>query len=74
MTVFDQAGFDARLDRGVEGARVLAGACRVVVVVDVLSFATAVEVAVGPRGCRGPPTRPEDHRAAGPSPDPPQLR
>ena len=47
MTVFDQAGFDARLDWGVEGARVLADACRVVVVVDVLSFTTAIEVAVG---------------------------
>jgi 2-phosphosulfolactate phosphatase len=31
----------------VEGARVLAAACRVVVVVDVLSFTTAIEVAVG---------------------------
>jgi 2-phosphosulfolactate phosphatase len=47
VTVFDQAGFDARLEWGVEGARVLAGACRVVVVVDVLSFTTAIEVAVG---------------------------
>jgi hypothetical protein len=28
VTVFDQAGFDARLEWGVEGARVLAGAER----------------------------------------------
>jgi 2-phosphosulfolactate phosphatase len=47
VSVFDQAGFDARLEWGVEGARVLAGACQVVVVVDVLSFTTATEVAVG---------------------------
>jgi phosphosulfolactate phosphohydrolase-like enzyme len=47
VTVFDQAGFDARLEWGVEGARVLAGVCQVVVVVDVLSFTTAIEVAVG---------------------------
>jgi 2-phosphosulfolactate phosphatase len=47
VTVFEQTGFDARLEWGVEGARVLAGACRVVVVVDVLSFTTAIEVAVG---------------------------
>jgi hypothetical protein len=47
VTVFEQTGFDARLEWGLEGARVLAGACRVVVVVDVLSFTTAIEVAVG---------------------------
>jgi 2-phosphosulfolactate phosphatase len=47
VTVFDQAGFDARLEWGIAGARVLAGACRVIVVVDVLSFTTAIEVAVG---------------------------
>ena len=47
VTVFDQAGFDARLEWGIAGARVLAGACRVIVVVDVLSFTTAIEVAAG---------------------------
>src|SRR6266508_2839489 len=47
VTVFEQTGFDPRLEWGVEGARVLAAACRVVVVVDVLSFTTAIEVAVG---------------------------
>jgi 2-phosphosulfolactate phosphatase len=47
VTVFDQAGYDARLEWGIEGARVLTDACRVVVVVDVLSFTTALEVAVG---------------------------
>jgi hypothetical protein len=44
---FDQSGFDARFDWGVEGVRHLVGACPVLVVVDVLSFSTAVDVAVG---------------------------
>jgi 2-phosphosulfolactate phosphatase len=67
VAVFDQAGFDARLEWGVEGARELAGACRVVVVVDVLSFTTAIEVAVG-RGAVVFPfdwPDPEDRSAAG---------
>jgi 2-phosphosulfolactate phosphatase len=50
VTVFDQAGFDARPEWGGAGARVLAGACRVVVVVDVLSFTTAIEVAAALAG------------------------
>jgi 2-phosphosulfolactate phosphatase len=33
VTVFDQRGFDVRLEWGVEGARVLAAVCLVVVVV-----------------------------------------
>jgi hypothetical protein len=64
VTVFDQAGFDARLEWGRAGARVLAGVCRVIVVVDVLSFTTAIEVAVG-RGAVVFPRR---------WPDPGQLR
>jgi len=63
VTVFEQTGFDARLEWGVEGARVLAGACRVVVVVDVLSFTTAIEVAVG-RGAAVFPHRWPDPGAA----------
>jgi 2-phosphosulfolactate phosphatase len=63
MTAFDQSGFDARLEWGVEGARVLAGVCRVIVVVDVLSFTTAVEVAVG-RGALVFPYRWPDQGAA----------
>jgi 2-phosphosulfolactate phosphatase len=46
VSEFEQAGFDARLEWGVEGAFLLARACPVVVVVDVLRFTTAVEVAV----------------------------
>jgi 2-phosphosulfolactate phosphatase len=46
VTELEQAGFDPRLEWGVEGAVVLAGSCPVLVVVDVLRFTTAVEVAV----------------------------
>jgi 2-phosphosulfolactate phosphatase len=42
--VFDQAGFDVRFEWGIEGLIVARGA-DVVIVVDVLSFSTAVEVA-----------------------------
>jgi len=63
VTVFDQTGFDARLEWGVEGARVLADACRVIVVIDVLSFTTAIEVAVG-RGAVVFPHRWPDPEAA----------
>jgi 2-phosphosulfolactate phosphatase len=44
---FDQSGFDVRCEWGEEGMRQLARCCPVVTVVDVLSFTTAVEVAVG---------------------------
>ena len=47
MTELEQAGFDARLEWGVQGAVMLAKVCPVVAVVDVLRFTTAVEVAVG---------------------------
>ena len=51
MTPEDQPGFDPRLSWAAEGAVVLAQVCPVLVVVDVLRFTTAVEVAVG-RGAR----------------------
>jgi 2-phosphosulfolactate phosphatase len=44
--VYDQSGYDARFDWGPDGARELGRAARVVIVVDVMSFSTAVEVAV----------------------------
>ena len=46
MTEQEQPGFDPRLDWAAEGATLLARACPVLVVVDVLRFTTAVEVAV----------------------------
>ena len=51
MTPEDQPGFDPRLSWAAEGAVVLAQVCPVLVVVDVLRFTTAVEVAVA-RGAR----------------------
>jgi 2-phosphosulfolactate phosphatase len=44
--VYDQAGFEVRFEWGLAGARVLAAVSQVLVVVDVLSFSTAVEVAL----------------------------
>ncbi|HET8658264.1 MAG TPA: 2-phosphosulfolactate phosphatase [Micromonosporaceae bacterium] len=49
--VFAQPGSGARFDWGPSGAAELARACAVLAVVDVLSFTTAVDVAVG-RGMR----------------------
>jgi 2-phosphosulfolactate phosphatase len=46
VTPEDQPGFDPRLSWAAEGAVVLAQVCPVLVVVDVLRFTTAVEVAV----------------------------
>lgn len=60
--VFSQPGTGARFDWGPAGAAELARACAVIVVVDVLSFTTAVDVAVG-RGMRVHPF-PWDRQAA----------
>jgi len=46
MTIEKQPGFDPRLAWASEGGTLLAGACPVLVVVDILRFTTAVEVAV----------------------------
>jgi 2-phosphosulfolactate phosphatase len=46
MTFEEQPGFDPRLAWASEGGTLLAGACPVLVVVDILRFTTAVEVAV----------------------------
>src|SRR5487761_1265535 len=44
--IYDQSGFDARFDWGVEGATELGQTSRVLIVVDLMSFSTAVDVAV----------------------------
>lgn len=46
MSIHDQEPFQARFEWGAEGARVLGAASRTVIIVDLLSFSTAVEVAV----------------------------
>lgn len=51
MTVYQQDGYDVRLEWGADGVRQLAGVCAVIVVVDVLVFTTSVDIAVG-RGAR----------------------
>jgi 2-phosphosulfolactate phosphatase len=67
MTELEQAGFDARLEWGVQGAVMLAKVCPVVAVVDVLRFTTAVEVAVA-RGALVLPHRWSDRAAVPPGP------
>jgi 2-phosphosulfolactate phosphatase len=64
VTIFDQTAFDVRLDWGVRGARELAPGCTTLVVVDVLSFSTSVEIAVT-RGAVVYPSPSEDHIPAG---------
>jgi 2-phosphosulfolactate phosphatase len=66
VTELQQAGFDPRLEWAAEGAILLARACPVLVVVDVLRFTTAVEVAVA-RGARVVPRRWPGRGASGPS-------
>ena len=44
--IYDQSGFDARFDWGVEGASELGRTSRVLIVVDLMSFSTAIDVAV----------------------------
>ena len=61
--VFSQDGYDIRLEWGAEGVAALAEHCGVLVVVDVLSFSTAVDIAVG-RGARILPLPFQDARAA----------
>ena len=61
--VGDQAGFAVRFEWGLAGTRVLAPVSEVLVVVDVLSFSTAVEVALA-RGATVVPAGWNDERAA----------
>ena len=58
-----QRAYRVRLEWGREGAELLAAECAAVIVVDVLSFCTSVDVAVG-RGAAILPQRPSDGDAA----------
>ncbi len=49
---FDQAEFNIRCEWGIEGVERLAPDCDVVIIVDVLSFSTSVDVATRQGGCR----------------------
>jgi 2-phosphosulfolactate phosphatase len=62
--VFDQGSFDVRFDWGLAGARVLAPVSDVLVVVDVLSFSMAVEVALARGAMVIPASSTDDERAA----------
>lgn len=63
MTVYEQDGYDLRLEWGRDGVRALGPHCAVLVVVDVLVFTTSVDVALG-RGGRVLPLAWHDERAA----------
>jgi 2-phosphosulfolactate phosphatase len=63
VTVFEQDGYDLRVEWGLDGVHALGPHCAVLVIVDVLSFTTTVDVAVG-RGGRVLPLPWRDERAA----------
>jgi 2-phosphosulfolactate phosphatase len=67
--MFGQEGYGLRLEWGGEGVAALGGLCAVLVVVDVLSFTTSVDVVVG-RGSVVKPVRWLDRSTAAPSADP----
>lgn len=67
--MFGQEGYQLRLEWGGEGVTALGGLCAVLVVVDVLSFSTAVDVLVG-RGGQVRPVRWLDRTKAKPADDP----
>jgi 2-phosphosulfolactate phosphatase len=59
--IWEQSGYDVRLDWGGEGVAALGRECAVLVVVDVLSFSTTTDLVVG-RGGRVLPVRWRDER------------
>ncbi|WP_433269602.1 2-phosphosulfolactate phosphatase [Actinosynnema sp. CS-041913] len=61
--MFGQEGCRLRLEWGDEGVTTLGGLCAVLVIVDVLSFSTAVDIAVG-RGASVRPVRWADREGA----------
>ncbi|MCP3800908.1 2-phosphosulfolactate phosphatase [Allokutzneria sp. A3M-2-11 16] len=60
---FRQDGYQVRLEWGLDGVTALGADCAVLVIVDVLSFTTSVDIAVG-RGARIMPLRWKDEAAA----------
>ena len=60
---YDQGAFDIRCEWGAEGLSALLPGSRAVVIVDVLSFSTSVDIAVG-NGAIVYPYRNRDHTAA----------
>ena len=62
-TVYSQDHFQARFDWGEDGLRALAPFATTIVIVDVLSFSTAVDIAVS-RAAAVYPARWKDERAA----------
>ena len=63
VTVFEQDGYDLRVEWGLDGVRALGPHCAVLVIVDVLVFTTTVDVALG-QGARVLPLPWHDERAA----------
>jgi 2-phosphosulfolactate phosphatase len=62
VEIWGQHGHDVRLEWGAEGIEALSEGCAVLVIVDVLSFTTTVDLVVG-RGGRVEPLRWSDERA-----------
>src|ERR1041385_3334060 len=62
MPFYDQSAFDIRCEWGQKGVEVLAGNSDVIIIVDVFSFSTAVDVAVA-RGATIFPYRWKDETA-----------
>jgi 2-phosphosulfolactate phosphatase len=50
MTVYEQDGYDVRLEWGTDGVAALGAACAVLVVIDVLVFTTSVDIVLGRSG------------------------
>jgi 2-phosphosulfolactate phosphatase len=63
VTVFEQDGYDLRVEWGLDGVRALGPHCAVLVIVDVLVFSTTVDIAVG-QDARVLPLPWRDERAA----------
>ncbi|WP_238412558.1 2-phosphosulfolactate phosphatase [Saccharothrix deserti] len=65
--MFGQEGYRLRLEWGPEGVVALGGQCAVIVIVDVLSFSTSVDIVVGRGGSVRPVRWADRERAARPA-------